>query len=132
MKILRTTDIITLTHEGIEVDFSPMRYDKSLEVANAVKIDSGNTIIDMAKQTAMLVKYAVKAVRGIKDYSENEIIIKPLASGELSEDDVSTVISVLSKTPFIAPISYISTSCLPKEFEGVEIKINGKVVELGK
>jgi hypothetical protein len=131
MKILRTSDIITLKHGELEVDFSPLRYDKSLEVAGAARIDSGNTIVDMARQTALMVKYSVKEVRGVTDYNENAVTIKSI-NGELNEDDISTIITILSKTPFIAPISYISTSCLPKKYEGIEIKVNGKVLELGE
>lgn len=131
MKILRTTDIVTLKHNEIEVDFSPLRYDRSLEVAEASRIESGNTIVDMAKQTALMVKYSVKEIRGITDFNDNPVQVKSI-NGELNDDDVSTIITVLSKTPFIAPISYISTSSTPKNYDGIEIKINGKVLELGK
>jgi len=131
MKVLRTTDIVTLKHEELEVDFSPLRYDRSIEIANTTKNEAGNTIVDVTKQTSLMLKYAVKEVRGITDYDNNPITIKAI-NGELSEDDVSTAISVLVKTPFLAPISFISTSSNFREYEGVEIKINGKVLDLGK
>jgi len=130
MKILKTTDIITLKHNELEVDFSPLRYDRSLEVANTNRIEAGNTVSDMAKQTALMLKYAVKEIRGVTDYHDNAIVIKAI-NGELSEDDVSLAINVLSKTPFLAPISFISTSAQPRKYEGVDIVINGKVLELG-
>lgn len=131
MKVLRTNDIVTLKHEELEVDFSPLRYDRSIEIANTTKTEAGNSIVDVTKQTSLMIKYAVKEVRGITDYDNNPITIKAI-NGELSEDDVSTTINVLVKTPFLAPISFISTSANPKQYEGIEIKINGKVLDLGK
>lgn len=131
MKILRTTDIVTLKHEELEVDFSPLRYDRALAVANESKIEGGNTVVDMVKQTALMIKYAVKDIRGLTDYDNNPVSIKAI-NGELSDDDTSTAISVLAKTPFISPISFISTSSTPKSYDGVDILINGKVLELGK
>lgn len=131
MKILRTTDIVTLKHEELEVDFSPLRYDRALEVASAISIEGGNTMVDSAKQTALMVRYSVKEIRGTTDWDNNPIVIKAV-NGELSDDDVSTAINILSKTPFLTPISYISTSSTPKAYKGVEIMINGKVVDLGK
>jgi hypothetical protein len=131
MKVLRTTDIITLKHEELEVDFSPLRYDRALELSRLVTVQAGKSMIDSAKQTALLIKYAVREIRGLTDWSNNPIEIKAGPSGELSDDDVSTAVSVLAKTPFIVPVSYISTSALPKAYEGIELLINGKAVELG-
>jgi hypothetical protein len=132
MKILRVTDIITLkSGNGVEVDFSPLRYDRSLELASLNKINAGNTVVDLARETALLVKYAVKELRGLTDYDDQPIVIKSV-NGELSEDDVSTCITALSKTPYLAAIGYISTSSIPKKVKGVDILVNGKVIDLGK
>jgi hypothetical protein len=85
----------------------------------------------MPAQTGLMIKFAVKEVRGVKDFSDKDIILKSV-NGEMSDDDVSTIISVLVQTPFIPAISYISTSCTPKSFEGVDILINGEKIKLGK
>jgi hypothetical protein len=131
MKVLRTNDIITLKHEELEVDFSPLRYDRSIEIANTTRNEAGNSIVDVTKQTSLMIKYAVKELRGLTDYDNNPIQVKAV-NGELSDDDVSTAINVLVKTPFLAPISFISTSGTPRQYEGVEIMVNGKVLDLGK
>ena len=131
MKVLRTSDVITLTHDEIQVDFSPLRYDRSIEIANTTRNESGNMIVDVTKQTSLMIKYAVKEIRGITDYDNNPVIIKAI-NGELSDDDVSTAINILVKTPFLSPISYISTSATPKVYDGIELKVNGKVLDLGK
>jgi hypothetical protein len=131
MKVLRTNDIITLKHEELEVDFSPLRYDRSIEIANTTRNEAGSSIVDVTKQTSLMIKYAVKELRGLTDYDNNPVSIKAI-NGELSEDDVSTAINVLVKTPFLAPISYISTSGAPRHYEGVDILVNGKKIDLGK
>lgn len=131
MKVLRTTDIVTLKHGELEVDFSPLPYDKSLELANQVKLVSGKTLTDSAKQTALMIKYAVKEVRGLTDWHNDPIVVKAGVDG-LSEDDVSTAVSALIRTPFIAPLAKISSSAVPEPFDGVTILINKKEVELGK
>ncbi len=131
MKVLRTNDIITLKHEELEVDFSPLRYDRSIEIANTTRNDAGNSIVDVTKQTSLMIKYAVKELRGLMDYDNNPVSIKAI-NGELSDDDVSTAINVLVKTPFLAPISYISTSGSPRHYDGVDILVNGKKIDLGK
>jgi hypothetical protein len=131
MKVLRTNDIITLKHDELEVDFSPLRYDRSIEIANTTRNEAGNMVVDVTKQTSLMIKYAVKEIRGVTDYDNNPVAIKAI-NGELSEDDVSTAINILVKTPFLSPISFISTSASPRAYEGIEIKVNGKVLDLGK
>jgi hypothetical protein len=130
MKILRTTDIITLRSEGIEVDFSPLTYEKSMEMSECRKIVAGEEIVDGRKQTFLLLKHAVKEVRGATDFQGDPIVIKAV-NGTLPDEDITDVINILSQTPFIYPISYISNSARPKGFEGVEILVNGKVLDLG-
>jgi hypothetical protein len=130
MQILRTTDIVTVKHGEIEVDFRPLKYGESLEVVQAVTIHDGDVIPDIGKQTSTMIKYALKEIRGVKDYSGEVIEIK-CKGKELDEDTLSMAITVLSKSPFLPPISYISTACEIKKYEGIEIKVNGKDVLLG-
>jgi hypothetical protein len=130
MQILKPTDIVTVKQGEIEVDFTPLRYGQSLEVVQAVVVKDGEIIPDIGKQTAMMIKYSLKEVRGVKDYSGEAIEIKA-KNKELDEDNLSMAITVLSKTPFLQPMSYISTACEIKHYEGVEIKVNGKEVKLG-
>jgi hypothetical protein len=102
-----------------------------MEIANVTRNIGGKLVTDMPAQTGLMIKFAVKEVRGVKDFSDKDIILKSV-NGEMSDDDVSTIISVLVQTPFIPAISYISTSCTPKSFEGVDILINGEKIKLGK
>lgn len=120
MKILRTTDIITLRQNDIEVDFSPLRHDKALELSRLVTIRAGKTVADDGMQTALLVKYAVKEVRGLKNFIGESFSVSSV-NGELTDDDVTTVINVLLKTSFLPAVAYISSSATPKQFEGVEM-----------
>jgi hypothetical protein len=130
MKILRTTDIITLKHEELEVDFSPLRHDKAIEISNLVKVNSGKTVVDAHGQMLLTIKYAVKEIRGVTNWNDEPIVIKSI-NGELTDNDASDAINALARTPFISPISYISASALPKAYEGVEILVNGKEIDLG-
>jgi hypothetical protein len=131
MKILKTSDIVTIKHDGLEVDFSPLTYGKSLELASLESIEAGEPVLNMAKRTSLLIKYSVKEIRGITDYHGDAVVIKAIG-GELDEDCLSDAITALSKSTVIGPISYISTACEMKEFEGVEFALNGKAVELKK
>lgn len=131
MKILKLSDTITLKSGDIEVDFKPLRYDQSIEINDTLKFKAGDPIIEMAKQTSLLIKYAIKEIRGVKDYDDTDIIIKE-KDGVLGEDDISLAINVLSKTPFLPPVSYIATSSQLREFDDVKMLINGKEITLGK
>jgi hypothetical protein len=130
MKLLRPTDIITLKQGEIEVDFSPLKYEHSLELSKLITTIAGKSVVDQGKQTALIVKYCVKEMRGVKDYSDEPIILRAGPNG-MGDEDITTVINVLINTPFLPQLTYISTSATPKELEGVELKINGKVVALG-
>jgi menaquinone-dependent protoporphyrinogen IX oxidase len=130
MKILRTTDIVTLKAEGIEVDFSPLSYERSLELSDCTKVVAGETVVDGRKQTQMLIKYAVKEIRGATDYDNKPIILKAV-NNMMSDSDITDSINVLVHTKFVYPLSYISNSARPKGFDGVEILVNGKQIELG-
>lgn len=121
MKILRTTDIITLRQNDIEVDFSPLRHDKALELSRLVTIRAGKTVADDGMQTALLVKYAVKEVRGLKNFIGEDFSVVAVNGEQLTDDDVTTVINVLLKTSFLPAVAYISSSATPKQFEGVEM-----------
>lgn len=131
MQILKPSDIITVKQNEIEVDFSPLKYGQSLEVVQATVVVDGELMADIGKQTSSLIKYAVKEIRGVKDYNGEPVEIKSKGK-ELDEDSLSMAITVLTKTPFLSAISYISTSCEIKSYEGVEIKVNGKEITLGK
>lgn len=130
MKILRTSDLVTLKSEGIEVDFSPLSYERSLELQECTKTVAGETKIDGRKQTQLLIKYAVKEIRGASGFDDLPITIKS-DNGILKDSDITDAINILAQTPFIYPLSYISNSAKPKGFDGVEILINGKSVDLG-
>lgn len=130
MKVLRTTDVITLKQGEVEVDFSPLSWEKSLELSKLVNYVGGKPYVDQGKQTALMIKYSIKELRGLTDWSNKPIELKAV-NGELSEDDVSVAVSALVRTPFIAGIAKISTSAVPESIEGVELLINGQAVELG-
>jgi menaquinone-dependent protoporphyrinogen IX oxidase len=130
MKILRTSDIVTLKAEGIEVDFSPLSYERSLELSDCTKVVAGETVVDGRKQTQMLIKYAVKEIRGATDYDNKPITLKAV-NNMMSDSDITDSINVLVHTKFVYPLSYISNSARPKGFDGVEILVNGKPIELG-
>jgi len=132
MKILKTTDIITVKNNELEVDFSPLNYAQSIEVEGASSIKSGNVVTDQASSVATILKYAVKEVRGVTDWDGNAIEIK--SGNELSDDQLDLVITSLSKSVVMGHVSYISTSrdLDIKEMDGIEVMLNGKAVELKK
>jgi hypothetical protein len=130
MKILRTSDLVTLRANGIELDFSPLTYEKSIEVSDCTKVVAGETVIDGKKQTRLLIKYAVKEIRGATDFDGKPIELKAV-NGEMKDEDITDAINILVHTPFVYPLSYISNSARPKGVEGVEILVNGKQIQLG-
>jgi hypothetical protein len=130
MKILKTTDKVTIKHNDLEVVFSPLSYSQSLELSALEGVQGGESVVDVAKRTALMIKYAVKEIIGVTDYHGDPVVIK--ADRELTDDQLSDVITALSKSPVIGPISFISTSCELREFDGIEYMVNGKAVSLKK
>jgi hypothetical protein len=132
MKILKTTDIITVKNNELEVDFSPLTYAQAIEVEGLSKVVSGNIETDQVRSVSTILRYAVKELRGVTDYEGNSIEVK--SQGELTEDQLDIVITTLSKSIVMGHISYISTSrdLEIREMEGIEILLNGKAVELKK
>jgi hypothetical protein len=130
MKILRTSDLVTLSANGIEVDFSPLTYEKSIELSGFTKTVAGEVVVDGRKQTHFLIKHAVKEIRGAFDFEDKAIVLKAV-NGEMDDKDITDAINILVHTSFVYPLSYISNSARPKGFDGVDILINGKKIDLG-
>lgn len=131
MKVLRTSDIITLKANGIECDFSPLTYERSLEIQECTRTVAGKVVVDGARQTRLLVKYAVKEIRGATDFKENPIIIKADETGLLNDQNTEDAITVLLHTPFVGPLSYMSATGNPKSYDGIEVHLNGEILILG-
>jgi hypothetical protein len=132
MKILKTTDIVTVKNNGLEVDLSPLSYGQSLEVESLNKINAGTVETDAFQRVGKIIKFAVKEIRGITDYTGNPIEIK--SPNELTDDQLNIAITALSKSEIMGHISYVATSADLefKELDGIEVLLNGDKVQLKK
>ena len=132
MKILKTTDLVTIKNNGLEVDVSPLTYGQSLEVESLSKINAGSVETDAYQRVGKIIQFAVKEIRGITDYTGKPIEIK--SGGTLSDEQLNIAITALSKSEIMGHVSYVSTSADLefKQHKGIDILLNGEKVELKK
>lgn len=120
MKILRTSDKVSIKHGEIEVIVSPPTYAQKIELMNCFKLAEGKDTIDFLKSSLMSLKFAVKEVNGIKTHLDEDYKVE-LKDGVLSDDCASELLSAFANTPLIGAISTVQAGIL--DFDGVDIKV---------
>jgi hypothetical protein len=131
MQILRVSDTVTLKSGEIEVDINPLNYSQNIEVSNCLKIVAGKEVSDANKQTELLIKYAIKEVRGAKSFDGSSFVIKREGS-ELNIEQITDAISILMKTKLIGHLSTVAYTASVKEMKDVKLLVNGKEVDFEK
>lgn len=128
MKILRTTDLVTIKTNDIELDVSPMTYEQNIEYENLTTIDAGEVKVNTMQKAKKLIEFCVKEVRGVKDFNDDDMILKaPFDANTLSD-----VLRCLSNSTIGQSVSLIALTGSLYDVKGVEYVVNGKAVNMGK
>lgn len=71
-KILKTTDRVKVKIGDVTFTIAPLTYHQKQELANCTTMRGGQERLDLAKSQALYLKYAVKGIEGVEDYSGNK------------------------------------------------------------
>lgn len=147
MKILRTTDKVTLSAEGVSIVAQPLAFEKAIEAGKFTKVGKdGETEIDMTGLTLFTIKHSVKAVSGLEGvdgspYSlewEPQNTEEPAVLSDQCARDLTTVL--MSVRVLLKPLFDVSGQKIPKPVNpltnepipGVTIAYNVKEGDAGK
>lgn len=129
MKILKTTDRVKLTLPDslISVTIAPLTAAQKLEIASKMKIVKGEEVPDFNAQGFLCIKYAVKGIDGIEDYSGNkyELEFEDDSKKALSDSCADDVTSILHETELLLPMTYAANKALSK-IKDVFVEVNPK------
>lgn len=133
MKILKTTDRVKLTLPDslISVTIAPLTAAQKLEIASKMKIVKGEEVPDFNAQGFLCIKYAVKGIDGIEDYSGNkyELEFEDNSLDEskkvLKDSCADDVTSILHETELLLPMTYAANKALSK-IKDVSVEVNPK------
>jgi hypothetical protein len=127
MKILKVGDIVTVKHEGIEVDITPLTHSQKMEIKDCISIQAGKEVIDNYKSTMLSMGYSIKGVRGVFNYDDSPYQLNFIddAKTKLTEDCTSELITAFSTNTIFLAITYVLANKIP-EIEGVEIQVSPK------
>jgi hypothetical protein len=127
MKVLKIGDIITIKHEEVEVDITPLTHAQKMEIRDCVTIQGGKEFVDNIKSSMLAMAYSIKAVRGITDFGDNEykLAFEDKENNKLTENCTSELLSAFSSSSISTAINYVLAGRLP-DLEGVEIKVSPK------
>lgn len=127
MKVLKIGDIITIKHEEVEVDITPLTHSQKMEIRDCVTIVGGKEFVDNIKSSMLAMAYSIKGVRGITDFGDNayELSFGDKEKTKLTDDCTSELLSAFSSSSISTAINYVLAGRVP-DLEGVEIKVSPK------
>ena len=76
MKILKAGDLVTIKHDGVEIDITPLTHSQKMEINDCVTIVGGKEKVDNFKSTMLSLGYSVKGLRGVFNYDDSEYELK--------------------------------------------------------
>lgn len=89
-KILRLKDRIKLTIGEVTFKIAPLSYLQKQKLAGCTKMQDGKEIYDLARAQAMYIKFALKDIEGVEDYSGNKYELS-FEGDELTDECVSEI-----------------------------------------
>ena len=123
------TDRINIKIGEVTFVLAPLSYLRKQEISGCTKLIAGEEHFDLLKAQATYLKYAVKDVIGLTDYSEKEY--KPELVGDcLTEDAVSELLNLDQRSDLTTAawqilngIQELTDLETGKPMEGVELEV---------
>lgn len=131
MKILRTTDRVSVTCAGVTATISPLSQGQKLEVMSTLGVTAGKEQADLARQAHLTVKYCVKEIDGIETFDGEKYALTKGQDGFLTDDCAAELVSALAQTGLLEQAANVALGVI-RPAKGYKIKVNGKDVDSEK
>jgi hypothetical protein len=131
MKILRTTDKVAVSAQGVTATISPLSQGQKVEIMSTIGVVAGKEQTDMARQAHLTVKYCVKEIDGIETFDGEKYTLTKDSNGFLTDDCAAELVSALAQTGLLEQTANIALGVL-KVAKGYKLKVNGKEIDLSK
>ena len=125
MKVLRKSDRVKFTVEGVEFVIAPLSYRDRIELSSLVRHVSGEVKLDWIEQTFVMIKRCLKEVRGMKDHDDKDYQLTFDENGELETECANEILSCLKSSPATNAIIHTAMGNMEPN-EGVEFSVLGK------
>ena len=93
-KILRLTDRIPVTIEDISLKLAPLSYLKKMEIQDFMVAASDGDMRSAMKGAVTAIKYSVKGIEGVEDYSGKKFELSFDESGNLTDECVGDLLNL--------------------------------------
>lgn len=136
MKILKTTDRVSVKIEDVTLIIAPMSYAKKIEFSGLTKVIDGVEMNDIGAMLGFTVQHCLKGWAGVVDHDGKPVELTFKEDGTLSDDSMGDAMLVVTKLK--ANYIYLfnlAGNNVPKEIhdaatgkklKGVEVTINPK------
>ncbi len=140
MKILKSTDIVTFKYEGVEIDASPIPYEKRIEAARFTKLVKDKIETDYAQQSFFYVKHSVKGMRGVTDARDQPVELEFGPDGSLTDASAQEVFAVVTSIKtLVVKFNTLADQRIPtllnpltgEQIEGLEIVVSAPEAKPG-
>jgi hypothetical protein len=131
MKILRTTDKVSVSAQGVTATISPLSQGQKVEIMSTIGVVAGKEQTDLTRQAHLTVKYCVKEIDGIDTFDGEKYSLTKDSNGNLTDDCAAELVSALAQTGLLEQTANIALGVL-KETKGYKLKVNGKEIDLSK
>ena len=112
-RIFRASDRIPVKIDDIVITIAPLTFNQKIEL-QAIMMSAGKDPLNALKGARQAVKYAVKAVSGIKDMDGNEYNVAMGEDGLITDDCVDELLNLQEQPKLIALCSQLIAG-VPKE-----------------
>lgn len=124
MKVLRKTDRIKFTFDGVDFVIAPLSYRDRIELSTSVKHVSGEVVTNYLEQTAMMIKKCLKEVKGLQGHDGSEYILV-FDGNELTEDCADELLMCFQSSNAVSALVQSAVGNV-NELNGVEFTVLGK------
>lgn len=137
MKILKTTDRVSVKIEDVTLIIAPMSYAKKVEFASLTKVVDGVEMNDIGAMLGFTVRHCLKGWAGVVDHDGKPVELTFGEDGNLTEEAMSDAMLVVTrlKANYVYLFSLAGNSipgeihdaATGKKLKGVEVTINPKI-----
>lgn len=123
MKILRLKDRVKIKIGDVEFIVAPLSREQKRELGACRTMVNGEQQLDILEANSILLKYGLKGVKGVKDYSGNDYKLE-FDGDNLSEDSISDILNMSVKDKLTASAWNVVNGMDDKlDLEGVSLEV---------
>jgi len=128
-KILRLKDRLKLKIDDVTFKLAPLSHLQKQELAGCTKMQNGEEIFDLTRAQALYIKYSLKDIDGVEDYSGEKYELE-FDGDVLTDDCVSEVFNLeqreklnIAAWQLVQGVQELKDPVTGKPLEGVDLEV---------